>query len=114
MHGRTFPPIRIIHPHVVEHPSLGMLVSGTRVPVRRLYRWQQRGVSVATLIARYPSLKSAAILDALSFAYDNADRIEAELAYEQEILGTDVGRLVDARTSDRSDARPLPTFFAWL
>lgn len=112
MHGRTFPPIRVAHPHVVEHPSLGALVSGTRVPVRRLWSWHRRGISVECLVKRYPTLGWVKVLDALSFAHDNEERIEAELSYEREILGTDLGRVIAARTtSDRSD---VATFFAWL
>lgn len=112
MHRRSFPPIRVVHPHVVEHPSLGALVSGTRVPVRRLWSWHRRGVSVDSLFRRYPRLKPAQILDALSYAHDNEEKVEAELDYEREILGTELGRNIAVRlTSDRSD---VATFFAWL
>lgn len=116
MHGRNLPPIRVRHPHVVEHPQLGMLIAGTRVAVRRLWSWHSKGISVETLVRRYPSLGWAKILDALSFAHGNKDRIEAELDYERAILGTGPGQVIEARieetyalASDRSDG-----FFAWL
>lgn len=107
MNERMFPPVRASHPHVVEHPVFGMVVSGTRVPVRNLWRWHRRGVSVDTLFKRYPSIARAKILSALSFAHDNEERIEAELSHERAILSGG-----DTMTpSDRSD---VATFFAWL
>jgi uncharacterized protein (DUF433 family) len=57
-------------------------VVGSRVPVRRLWAWHQAGVSIDKLMRRYPSLGPARVLDALSFAYDNRDVVEADLARE--------------------------------
>src|SRR5262249_8671044 len=64
-------------PHVVD----------SRVPVRRLWAWHRGGASVETLIKRYPNLGPARILDALAFAYDNQELIEADLAREHALLG---------------------------
>lgn len=58
------------------------VVAGTRVPVMRLWAWHRKGVLIETLIKRYPSLTPAKILSALSFAYDNQERMARELARE--------------------------------
>ncbi len=62
-------------------------VAGTRIPVRRLWAWHRGGVAVETLLKRYPQLGPARVLDALAFAYDNQDLIEADLARERALLG---------------------------
>jgi uncharacterized protein (DUF433 family) len=51
-------------------------IEGSRVPVRRLWDFHQRGTPIATLIARYPTLGPARVLSALSFAYDNRALVE--------------------------------------
>ena len=80
----------IPHPHVrIEAETLGgsPYIAGSRVPVRRLWAWHQSGVAIETLLRRYPQLGPARILDALSFAYDNLEEIERDLAHERELLG---------------------------
>src|SRR5262249_51590222 len=49
-----------------------------------------------TLVRRYPNLGPARILDALSFAYDNQDLIEADLEREQSLFAIQ-GSAVGAR-----------------
>lgn len=48
-------------------------VTGTSVPVRRLWHFHVRGGTADTLFKRYPALGPAKILTALAFAYDNQD-----------------------------------------
>ena len=79
----SLPPVRVAHPHVELHDGVP-LVSTSKVPVRRLWAWHRRGVTIDTLIKRYPTLGPARVLDALSFAYDNQDLIDADLARENE------------------------------
>jgi len=67
------------------------------VPVRRLWVWHRGGTSVETLLRRYPNLGPARILDALSFAYDNQDLIEADIAREQALFEKQGGPTVGAR-----------------
>jgi uncharacterized protein (DUF433 family) len=62
------------------------VVSGSKVPVRRIWEWHRRGVTVETLVKRYPQLGPPKILDALSFAYDHQDIMEADLARERALL----------------------------
>jgi uncharacterized protein (DUF433 family) len=86
----ALPPIRIPHPHVEARDDLlagSPCVRGTRIPVRRLWSWHRRGVTVETLLKRYPSLGPARVLDALAFAYDNTEIIEADLSREQALIG---------------------------
>jgi len=92
--------IRVPHPHVrVDAAVLGGSphVVGSRVPVRRLWAWHRGGASVETLVKRYPNLGAARILDALSFAYDNQDLIEADLSREQSLFADQGGPSVGAR-----------------
>jgi uncharacterized protein (DUF433 family) len=72
-------------------------VIGSRVPVRRLWAWHRGGASVETLLKRYPNLGPARVLDALAFAYDNPDLIDADLAREQALFEQQGGPSVGAR-----------------
>src|SRR5262245_8885576 len=83
------PRIRVPHPHVRMDDAVlagSPHVVGSRVPVRRLWAWHRGGASVETLVKRYPNLGPARILDALAFAYDNPELIEADLAREQALF----------------------------
>jgi uncharacterized protein (DUF433 family) len=84
------PIVLVPHPHVrVDKSVLGgsPYVVGTRVPVRRLWGFYRSGARVETLIKRYPQLGAAKIFDALAFAWDNTEVMEADLAREAELLG---------------------------
>jgi uncharacterized protein (DUF433 family) len=61
-------------------------VVGSRVPVRRLWAFYRNGASVDTLLKRYPQLGAAKIFDALAFAWDNPEVVEADLAREAELF----------------------------
>jgi uncharacterized protein (DUF433 family) len=90
---------RVPHPHVrIDDAVIGGSphVVGSRVPVRRLWAWHRGGASVETLVKRYPNLGPARILDALSFAYDNQELIEADIEREQAMLDK-AGPAVGAR-----------------
>ncbi len=70
---------------------------GSRVPVRRLWIWHRGGAAVETLVRRYPNLGPARILDALAFAYDNLDLVEADIAREQALFEKSGGPSTGAR-----------------
>ena len=94
------PRVRVTHPHVrCDATILGGSphVEGSRVPVRRLWAWHRGGASVETLVKRYPMIPSAKILDALAFAYDNPDVLEADVAREQAMFERQGGPSVGAR-----------------
>lgn len=88
MSGRL-PPVLVHHPHVEVRDDLlagSPFVRGSRVPVRRLWAWHRKGVSVETLVKRYPSLGWAKVLGGLAFAYDNEELVEADLDRERALL----------------------------
>jgi len=68
---------------------------------------------VETLVKRYPNLGPARILDALAFAYDNQDIIEADLEREQQLLDQQGGKTVGTRPLSQlalpfADGGPAP------
>jgi hypothetical protein len=65
--------------------------------VRRLWVWHRGGAAVETLLKRYPNLGPARVLDALAFAYDNQELIEADIAREQALFEKQGGPSVGAR-----------------
>jgi len=85
----TLPTVLVPHPHVrVDRNVLGGSphVAGSRVVVRRLWAFFKSGATVERILKRYPQLGPAKVFDALAFAYDNPEVIEADLLREQEIL----------------------------
>jgi uncharacterized protein (DUF433 family) len=93
--SENLPIVLIPHPHVrVDRNVMGgsPYIVGTRVPVRRLWAFYRNGATVDTLIKRYPQLGAAKVFDALAFAWDNAEVIEADIAREARLLQTDAPR----------------------
>src|SRR5215467_1189823 len=116
MADAPLPRIRVPHPHVRCDGSVlagSPHVVGSRVPVRRLWAWHRGGASVETLIKRYPNLGPARILDALAFAYDNPELIEADLARERALLGQETRPLsqlpLPFTDKDNVDGEKAPT-----
>jgi uncharacterized protein (DUF433 family) len=99
----TLPVVLVPHPHVrVDQNVLGgsPYVAGSRVPVRRLFAFFQSGASVERILKRYPQLGPAKVFDALAFALDNPEVIDADTKREQEIL---------ERAGQRAKKRPENT-----
>ncbi len=93
--GDGLPNICVHHPHVVADPHVlagSPLVRDSKVPVRRLWAWHRKGVTVETLVKRYPALGPAKVLDAIAFCYDNQDVVEADLERERRLLEVDEER----------------------
>lgn len=85
----NLPPVSVHYPTVeVRDDLLGgsPVVRGSRVPVRRLWAWHRKGVSVETLVKRYASLGWENVLGGLAFAYANEELIEADLARERAFI----------------------------
>lgn len=78
--------IRVMHPHIEVSP-FGVVVQGTRVPVRRIWSWHKRGITCDQLWKRYPNIPPGHILSALAFAYDNTELMDEELVKERAQLG---------------------------
>ena len=84
--------VLVPHPHVRVDPNVlggSPYVVGSRVPVRRLWAFYRNGTSIERLLRRYPQLGPAKLFDALAFAFDNEEVIEADLAREQQLLTED-------------------------
>ncbi len=74
------------YPHVSIDPAVlggSPYITGSRVPVRRLWSWRKGGTPVETMFRRYPNLGPAAVLSALAFAYDHQKLMEEDLAKEE-------------------------------
>lgn len=100
MAERPLPRAKVPHPHVRCDAKVlagSPHVEGSRVPVRRLWTWHRGGASVETLFKRYPNLGPARILDALAFAYDNQELIDADVEREQALFDKQGGPAVGAR-----------------
>ncbi|MCH2109990.1 MAG: DUF433 domain-containing protein [Polyangiaceae bacterium] len=85
----SLPIILIPHPHVrVDKKALAGSphVVGTRIPVRRLYAFYKNGTPMEKILKRYPQLSPAKIFDALAFALDNPEVMEADMAREADML----------------------------
>ena len=85
----TLPVVLVPHPHVrVDKNVLGGSphVAGSRVVVRRLWAFFRSGATVERILKRYPQLGPAKVFDALAFALDNPEVMEADLRREEEIL----------------------------
>ncbi|HEY8944197.1 MAG TPA: DUF433 domain-containing protein [Polyangiaceae bacterium] len=94
------PIVLVPHPHVrVDDHTLGgsPYVVGSRVPVRRLWAFYRGGASVEKILRRYPQLGAAKVFDALAFALDNVEVIEADIQREEDIL---------SRAGHKPPARP--------
>src|SRR5687768_15304468 len=85
----ALPIVLVPHPHVRVDPKVlagSPHVIGSRVPVRRIWAFYRAGTSVEKLVRRFPQLGPAKIFDALAFAFDNEEVIEADLSRERELL----------------------------
>jgi uncharacterized protein (DUF433 family) len=92
----SLPIVLVPHPHIrVDKKILGGSphVSGSRVPVRRLYAFYRSGTPIEKILKRYPQLSPAKVFDALAFALDNPEVMDADMEREVEIIeGRDMRR----------------------
>lgn len=98
----NLPIVLVPHPHVrVDKKILGgsPFVVGSRVPVRRLYAFYRSGTSIEKILRRYPQLSPAKVFDALAFALDNPEVMEADFEQETLLLESRAGRQL----------RPIPS-----
>lgn len=83
------PVVLIPHPHVRVDPAIlggSPHVSGSRVPVRRILSFYRDGAKIETILRRFPQLGAARVLDALAFALDNPEVMDADAAQESAFL----------------------------
>jgi uncharacterized protein (DUF433 family) len=60
------------------------VVVGTRIRVATILACYRQGMGVEEIVQQYPSLKPADVHDALAYAYNHLDEIEAALAADDE------------------------------
>ncbi len=60
------------------------VVVGTRVRVGIILGCYRQGMNIEEIVQQYPSIKPADVHDALAYAYDHLDEIEADLAADDE------------------------------
>ncbi len=85
----ALPMVLIPHPHVRVDPTVlggSPHVNGSRVPVRRIFSFFRDGTRIETILRRFPQLGAAKVLDALAFALDNPEVMEADAARESALL----------------------------
>lgn len=60
------------------------VVAGTRIRVATVLACYRQGMRIEEIIQQYSHLKPADVHDALAYAYDHLDEIEADLAADDE------------------------------
>ena len=60
------------------------VVAGTRIRVSVILGCYRRGMTVEEIVGHYPHLRPADVHDALAYAYDHPDEIEADLEADDE------------------------------
>ena len=60
------------------------VVAGTRIRVATILSCYRQEMSVEEIVQQYAPLKPADVHDALAYAYDHIDEIEADLAADDE------------------------------
>ena len=85
----SLPIVLVPHPHVrIEAKVLGGSphVAGTRIPVRRLFAFYKSATRIDTIFKRYPQIEPTKVFDALAFALDNLEVMEADMEQERQML----------------------------
>lgn len=62
------------------------VVAGTRIRVATILNCYRQEMSVEEIVQQYAPLKPADVHDALAYAYDHIDEIEADLAGDDETV----------------------------
>ena len=60
------------------------VVAGTRIRVATILTCYRQGMRIEEIVQQYPQLKPADVHDALAYAYEHLDEIEANLATDDE------------------------------
>lgn len=62
------------------------VVAGTRIRVATILTCYRQGMGVEEIVQQYPALRPADVHDALAYAYDHVEEIEAALAADDEVV----------------------------
>jgi len=60
------------------------IVAGTRIRVSTILACYRQGMTVEEILQEYPHLRPADVHDALAYAYEHPEEIEADLAADDE------------------------------
>lgn len=60
------------------------VIVGTRIRVATVLTCYRQGMSVEEIVQQYPAPRPADVHDALAYAYDHMDEIDADLAADDE------------------------------
>ncbi len=61
------------------------VVAGTRIRAATILACYRHGMSVEEIVQQYANLRPADVHDALAYAYDHVDEIEAGLAADEDV-----------------------------
>lgn len=61
------------------------VIAGTRIRVSAVVWCHRHGMAIDEILRQYPRLRTADVYDALAYAADHSDEIEADLAADDEI-----------------------------
>ena len=61
-------------------------VAGTRIRVYTILVCYRQGMTVEEIVQQYPHLRPSDVHDALAYAYDHAEEMEADLAADDEAV----------------------------
>ena len=78
---------KIVFPHIVKEPGYcggKAAIDDTRVRVNNVAFLAKQGLTSQQILEHYPDLTLAQVHAALTYYYDHADEIEAELAAEDQ------------------------------
>jgi uncharacterized protein (DUF433 family) len=62
------------------------VIAGTRLRVATILASYRQGMGVEEIVQQYPGLRPADVHDALAYAYDHMDEIDASLVSDDEAL----------------------------
>jgi uncharacterized protein (DUF433 family) len=62
------------------------VVAGTRIRVATILRAYRQGMGIEEIVQQYPGIRPADVHDALAYAYDHLDEIEADVAADDEAV----------------------------
>ena len=60
------------------------VVAGTRIRIATILVCYRQGMGIEEIVQQYPGLRPADVHDALAYAYDHSEEIEAALAADDE------------------------------
>jgi len=113
---------RTEHPHVITGGGLGgqPRIDDQRISVLQLYDLYRTGMTVEEIRVSYPTVSTAQILDALSYAFDHPDEMAAwrerlklrSLLRDHDMVYLD-GRLIPREVLPSVDVPPGVSVYTW-